>query len=87
MMLESLRRQRRVTVARRAVSSAKVAIVVLLVDQKYTLSIIKGPIHHLGVLRISLACSLNRNCCILLGSIFLRCMILTVGSMDLAVCF
>jgi hypothetical protein len=74
-------------VARRAVSSAKVAIVVLLVDQQCILSTIRCQIHYLGVLRISLACSLNRNCCTLLGSIFLRCMILVADSMGLAVCF
>jgi hypothetical protein len=78
------------SVARRAVSSAKLRNLLLLccwfLVQQCILNIIRGPIHYLGVLRISLSCSLNRHC-ILLGSIFLRCMILTADSMDLAVCF
>jgi hypothetical protein len=58
----------------------------LLIDQQCISSTIRGPIHYLEVLWMSLAC-MNRHCCILLENIFLRCMILTADIMDFAVCF
>jgi hypothetical protein len=85
-MLEWLRRSAgSLSVSRRAVSSCECCYCCVAHRLAVYIKYNKSPMHYLGVLRISLACSLNRHCCILLGSIFLRCMILTADSMESAV--